>query len=339
MAARQVALDHYRDRRRLAQAVVAEARRLWGQIDPARIRQSWLELVARLVVVVTGAQLVAAQQAERYLDDVLGEQGVPAAAEGVLVASALSGVASDGLPLYTLLTQPAITAVTALDRGKSTREALAAGSATLEMMVRTQVADAGRVADGVALTARIRASGYVRMVVGATCSRCIILAGRWYRWNAGFQRHPRCDCIHIPAAEDTADEIATDPKKVFESMTPEEQDRVFGKAGAQAIRDGANMSQVVNARRGMYTASVGRRQILATTEGTTVRGLFGGYEIGDDGRLRRRGEPELERRRSGSRFIRAARVPRLMPEQIYLEAKGDRAEAIRLLRRFGYLSL
>src|SRR5690606_16892226 len=108
--------------------------------------------------------------------------------------------------------------VTALDRGRSLREALAIGQATLDMIVRTQVADAGRVADGVALAARRRAGGYVRMVVGATCDRCIILAGRWYRWNQGFQRHPRCDCIHIPAREDTAESVQTDPRKLFDSM-------------------------------------------------------------------------------------------------------------------------
>ncbi|HEX5995681.1 MAG TPA: hypothetical protein VFY84_11115 [Jiangellales bacterium] len=122
-------------------------------------------------------------------------------------------------------------------------------------------------------------------------------------------------------------------------MTEAEQDKVFTKAGAQAIRDGADMGQVVNARRGMFTASIGSKRFLATREGTTVRGLFGGYEIDPDtGRLRRRGEDELRRVRSGSRFIRAARVPRLMPEQIYREANGDRDEAIRLLRRFGYIT-
>jgi hypothetical protein len=33
----------------------------------------------------------------------------------------------------------------------------------------------------------------------------------------------------------------------------------------------------------------------------------------------------------------AGRRPRLMPEQIYREAHGDRGEAIRLLRLHGYL--
>src|SRR5690606_36298272 len=134
----------------------------------------------------------AARQADGYVERVLAEQGIDPQPNGRLVASALAGVASDGRPLDTLLTQPAISTVTALDRGRSLREALAIRQATLDMMVRTQVADAGRVADGVALAVRRRAGGYVRMVVGATCSRCIILAGTWYRWNQGFQRHPRC---------------------------------------------------------------------------------------------------------------------------------------------------
>lgn len=115
---------------------------------------------------------------------------------------------------------------------------------------------------------------------------------------------PRCDCVHIPSAEDTADEIRTDPKKTFAAMTADEQDKVFGKAGARAIRAGADMSQVVNARKGMYTASVGGQKVAATTAGSRIR---------------------------------STKAIRLMPEQIFRQADGDRDEAIRLLRRFGYL--
>jgi hypothetical protein len=140
------------------------------------------------------------------------------------------------------------------------------------------------------------------MVVGGTCDRCLILAGRVYRWNAGFQRHPRCDCRHIPATEDVAGDLTTDPKAAFEAMPAAEQERVFGKAGAEAIRDGADMARVVNARRGMYTAG-GR---LFTREATTRRGT--------------------------------GRRVRLMPEQIYREAEGNRGEAIRLLRLHGYIT-
>ena len=37
----------------------------------------------------------------------------------------------------------------------------------------------------------------------------------------------------------------------FNGMSEEEQDKVFGHADAQAIRDGADIYQVVNAHRGM----------------------------------------------------------------------------------------
>lgn len=73
---------------------------------------------------------------------------------------------------------------------------------------------------------------------------------------------------------------------------------MFGKAGAEAIRSGADMAAVVNARRGMYTAADGRKY---TREAATRRRL------------------------------------RLMPEQIFREAK-DRDDAIRLLRLHGYIT-
>ena len=266
---------------------------------------------------------------------------------------ALVGVASDGRELQVLLEWPALTALTALSRGHTVDRAMAAGEAHVRMIAATQVADAGRVADQVAMTARPAATGYRRMLVGMSCSRCVILAGRWYAVNAGFRRHPLCDCIHVPGREDTTDDVRTNPTAYFESLSAEEQDRVFTKAGAEAIRLGANINQVVNARRGargLTTAgarvtgaearmlrggrSRGRleavdmygRQLLVTSEGVTVRGVAG----------IRLGARETGQRRAGDRY-RSARTPRLMPESILQIAGDDRGEAIRLLKRFGYI--
>ena len=75
---------------------------------------------------------------------------------------------------------------------------------------------------------------------------------------------------------------------------------VFTRAGAESIRQGADIAQVVNARSGMYTAA--GRQL--TTTAARIRGQGG---------------------------------IRLMPEQILREAGNDRDEAQRLLKRFGYL--
>jgi len=190
MSARQVAIHHSRERRRLVRAIQRAAAGAWRQVDRGDIAGSWLIQIPRLLAALTGAQLAAAQAADDYVTPGLAELGIDPEPEAALVPSALVGVASDGRDLQSLLYQPVITAKMALARDATMSRALAAGRATLDMIVRTQVADAGRVADGVALTTRRRAGGYVRMAVGATCSRCIILAGRWYRWNAGFARHP-----------------------------------------------------------------------------------------------------------------------------------------------------
>lgn len=349
----EVARRHYAARRRLISAVAGEAARLWRQVDPARISDSWLSHLGRLLLVLTGAQQAAAGQADDYLDAVLAAQGIGTAAEGRASITALSGIASDGRDLAMLLYQPAVTALTAIGRGATVDRALAGGYAHLDMIARTQVADAGRVADAVAMTTRPEVSGYRRMLVGRSCSRCVILAGRWYRYNAGFDRHPRCDCVHVPAREDTADDARTDPRKYFDSLTKAEQDRTFTAAGAEAIRLGANPAQVVNARRGaagltpagaritgpearilrggrsrgrLEATDVYGRQLLVTTEGVTVRGVAG----------HRLGARETGARQAGQRY-QSARTPRLMPESILQIAGDDREEAVRLLRRFGYI--
>jgi hypothetical protein len=350
MSVRQVAAAHADGRRRLANRVRAEFRRLWKLVDPRRISETWSIHIPRLLVLLTGAQRAAASTANLYVADTFAEMGTTARPSGLVVPDAYAGVASDGRPLASLLTLPAITVKTSLIAGHGIDEAMASGQALAEMIGHTQVTDAGRTADQAAVVAQSRATGYIRMIVGPTCARCIILAGRWYEWNAGFDRHPMCDCIHIPAAEDTPDEVLTNPTKIFQSMTEAEQDRVFTKAGAQAIRDGADMNQIVNARRGAHgltpagarltadeqqllrggrqrgrleRVDVFGRQVFVTNEGRTVRGVAGK-------RLSARGTVRTGRYRS-------ARAVRLMPESIYEIAGGDRDEAIRLLKVHGYI--
>ncbi|MFI1197707.1 ADP-ribosyltransferase [Micromonospora sp. NPDC020750] len=346
--------DHARYRRRLAVAAAGEAGRLWRLVDPARIGESWLGSLARLLVLLTGAQQAVAARADGYLDEVLDAQGLASDGAGRVSAQALAGVASDGRDLADLLYRPVVSALVGIKQGATVERAMAGGAATLDMIVRTQVADAGRVADQVAMVARPGVDGYVRMLVGRSCSRCVILAGRRYRWNAGFDRHPRCDCVHVPAAEDTADEIRTDPRAYFDSLSREEQDRAFTIAGAEAIRLGADLGQVVNARRGargLLTAGArvtgdearmlrggrdrGRleavdvygRQLYVTSEGVTVRGAAG----------KQLGAAVTGVKTPGSRY-RSAKTPRLMPESILQIAGNDRAEAVRLLTRFGYIA-
>jgi hypothetical protein len=309
----QVADTHLKGQQELARRSATRAVQIWRRLDPNNIAGSWRSLLPVLLNVVATSQETAAASASGYVDDALAAQRLRAPAEGRLLAGGLAGVASDGRALESLLYQPAVRTLVAIGQGATVTRALAGGSLALDTIVRTQVADAGRVAEAVSIASRPRVHGYVRMLSLPSCSRCIILAGRRYEWNAGFRRHPRCDCRHIPAGENLPGDTRTDPKKLFESMSSAEQDRIFTKAGAEAVRMGADLNQVVNARRGMETATVFGRQVLHTREGVTRKGR-------------------------GGRRLNAKRRVRLMPEQIFLEAAGDREEAVRLLRLHGYIS-
>lgn len=201
------------------------------------------------------------------------------------------------------------------DARRAAEEALADAGRWIEAVSASVVIDAARAAETTATTAYPEVDGYVRMLNPPSCPRCVVLAGRFYRWNDGFDRHPpTCDCRHIPVNESISGDLVVNPDAYFWSLTPAEQDDAFGKANAQAIRDGSDITQVVNAERGMQRAQVAGRDIVISTEGTTRRGL-------------------AHRSRTGRNA-----TWRLMPESIYDVANGDRDEAIRLLKLAGFIT-
>lgn len=296
---------------------------------------AWEALAPRLLMLLGAAQLGAARAALAYLDAVLPEVGLPNNPAGAVVPSMFAGVASDGRPLSSLLygavtTSKVAARATPGQQPPTTARALEVGGRWLDMTVQTQVSDAGRVATGTGIAVRPAVTGWVRMFNPPSCSRCAVLAGRWYRWNAGFRRHPHCDCRHIPATEQMAGDFTTNPDAYFDSLGPTKQDEAFTKAGAEAIRDGADIGQVVNARRGMQTAQFFGQTLAVTTEGTTRRGAAyramqsSGAQLAASTRL------------PGQRYARLV-APRVMPESLYAIAK-DRGDAIRLLRLNGFIT-
>jgi hypothetical protein len=254
----QAARSHYEAAQRLSVATLAVARRAWARLELGAIDASWEALRPGLLLVLTAAQRRAVADAARYVPTVVAELGLDPTPSAQLRPEAFAGVASDGRPLVTLLEQPVITTKTLIAGGLSAPEAAARGASLLDSIVLTQVADAGRAGESAGMVATPAVGGYVRMLTTPSCSRCVILAGKWFRWNQGFQRHPRCDCRHIPASENISDDLTTSPIDYFRSLSNQEQDRVFGSAGAQAVRDGANISHVVNANATTYVAA-GRR--------------------------------------------------------------------------------
>lgn len=337
----EVARSYQRQQRGIILSVVAAILGLWRRLDRDRLTQSWQAGVGPSIVeTMARAQLQAAAAVPLYLRELAAAQHI-VMPDLEVVPESLSGVASDGRPLESLLYQPIIAFKRLLSEGVDPNEAMRRATAGITMIAATQAADAGRGAVEAGMTANKRWVSYVRVVNLPACSRCIILAGRVYSHSTGFQRHPNCDCGMMPV---TSDDVAIpSPRELFDQMSPEEQDRRFGKAGAEAVRLGADLGQIVNVRRGMQQASVFGRQTLITTEGTTRRGVAGRRLIEQGAQTQRvaeefatritRGGPE-QRRVSRERV----RTPRLMPEAILQAAAGDRDEAIRLLRRFGFIT-
>lgn len=220
--------------------------------------------------------------------------------------------------------------------GEDTALALAKAwkSAGLSLAVATQtmVSDASRAAKSVAMTARD--TGWVRVLTPPSCARCAVLGGKYFRNpTAGFDRHPGCDCTQMPVPgrrSELAQKLMVEPRDYFDTLTSVQQDRIFTKAGAQAIRDGADINQVVNARRGMAKATdiVARRRDT-TDEGITKRGWAYQY-------LRPAYEAHL-RKEPGYRYRRLD-TRRLMPERIYELAGGDTDTAVMLLHANGFLT-
>lgn len=324
----------YRRQSAVALASTRRVEALWGQVDADRISESWLELLPQAVTATTAGQVAAATQSTDYVSAQVRQQGVEPTPEGRVNPVALAGEASDGRPLESLLLLPAIFAKMRIAQGMPPTQALLSGRASLLSMVGTEVADAGKTATQVAMTADTTVKGYTRVVNLPACSRCIVLAGRTYKWNAGFLRHPGCDCTHRPYTT-LEDAIADGPNAMFEQLTRAQQDKSFGKASAQAIRDGADISQVVNAKRGMSlpNTGAGARAGRTTTEGRSRRGAFARRS---DARAMREGRTSEFTKVEGGRY-RRIREERLSVDAIYWQAQGDRDEAIRMLRKYAYI--
>jgi hypothetical protein len=253
---------------------------------------SWAKIGPRITLLTASAQLGAAKNGAAYVPRVLAELGQSVDPMGEVDPRGFAGIASDGRPLDSLLYSAVTTAKTASST-MPPQEALAAGGKWLDMAVQTMVADAARGAAGVSIAAR-PGIGFVRMVNSPSCSRCAVLAGKFFKWNQGFKRHPHCDCTHVATGEVGARGLTADPQP----------DQITGlsKAERKALDDGADLGQVVNAKRGASG--------MTTTEGTTKRGL------------------------AGQRLGKGRQ--RLTPDGIYRIA-SDRTEAMTLLKAHGYL--
>lgn len=226
-----------------------------------RAKPGGLRAVAASVVRYQAAGALRAQAA---IGDMLAQQNLDIAAQAALNSLAFT---------------------TEVDRLLGMLDATADNE--LSRLVESLVQDATRAAESVSVATRPTVR-FVRYLTLPSCSRCVVLAGRVYRYSQGFLRHPNCDCVMLPTTV-AAPDLVQDPVELAKAG----QVRGLSQADMLAIEQGADFGQVVNVR----LRKAGLRQAGKV--------------------LARRGKPT--------------------PEGIYAIAGDDRAEALRLLKLYGYL--
>lgn len=266
---------YYQRQQQIGVLTASATSKLWQRMSND-FDASWASIRPTMLTVLATGQASAARASAGYVDRVLAETdqdgGDPA---GAIDPAAFSGYASDGRDLGSLLDQAPIVAKIAVGQGDTPASALQAANRWVSMVSLTQVADASRAYVAADMGSRPKVTGYVRMLNPPSCSRCAILAGKWYRWNTGFQRHPRCDCRHIPATENVAKDLTTDPYAYFRSLTSEQQAATFGRIEARAIADGGDIYRVVNlGQRGMPVAGSKQAIKYGTPRKLTVDQIY-----------------------------------------------------------------
>ena len=112
-------------------------------------------------------------------------------------------------------------ALHAIRTGSSPLEALEYGRNLLVMLTSLAVMDTARQAESLDITSRPKV-GYIRVESATCCDRCMILAGKWFRFNEGFLRHPHCHGRHVPCSQGMAKQQGwiSDPMEGFKKSLP-----------------------------------------------------------------------------------------------------------------------
>ncbi|MBP9918008.1 MAG: hypothetical protein KBF43_05415 [Dermatophilaceae bacterium] len=321
------AADLYRANQRRYLAMLVAVRSEWARLGVGGWDEGWLTIGPRIVALVSAAQLGAARDGAEAVLAAADDLGLAAAAE--VAPGSLAGWASDGRPLDSLLS---LSVARARESGLGAAEALRVGGSWLDMVAQTQVADAARDA-GAAQIISVPKLGYVRFVNPPCCQRCAVLAGKYFRWNAGFRRHPRCDCQHraVKRGERLSQDIG--PGDV----------RDLTIAQRWAIDNGADMTAVINAHRANQRSA----DMMTTFEGTGQLGGQRPWAVQVRNEVRRQQELLRNDRVGAARPGVRTATPVAVRERHTIPARptpaaiqqmaGSREEAVRLLALNGYL--
>lgn len=245
------AVDTFHRRVAAREAVaVRAARHAWSRVDKNNIRGSWARVKQPLVNVLSDIQEQAVDAGLDANVDVMAETGQYSAPEALVDARAFSKFSSGGVLLDEWVDRPAIRALEFIKEGVGADEALDRVGSLFSSSVATNLADVIRQAQQADIAAR-KHMGFIRCCNADACKWCIVLSGKIYRYNTGFERHMNCHCYHLPVNLDDVGsvmDIAPSPIELFNRMSESEQNKTFGITGARSIRAGADIGQIVNSK-------------------------------------------------------------------------------------------
>lgn len=234
----------------------------WAKIGPDFDR-SWRTVGPRILVLMVAAQRGAAGDGANYLPALLAETHQTAPLAATPNYGPLAGVASNGRPLDSLLYGGVIEAKQAVGAGASPADGLAQGGRWLGMVSSSQVIDAATMAQGISRVCRPAITGYIRTVSGGACKRCAVLAGKWYRYNASFERHPRCNCDGMETTERfDKSKMLADAKAEVKHVIASGGVTDLTVAERAALSEGADFSSIVNSRQvTQFNRSLGHTRV------------------------------------------------------------------------------
>jgi hypothetical protein len=356
----EIAFAHRADLLRISGLLAKRVAALWSQMDINNLDGSWARVAPQLTRLVGAAQFAAAELTPAYIAALDRSYSfVPPPTR--IVPQAFTNVMGDGREVAPALYGAVTTTKELIGKGVPAANAFQSGASFLSIIASGALQDMARNADEV-LSAGKGYTKYVRVIGGTACSRCAVLAGTYSATETAFQRHVHCCCSTCPIefqGKETSKVpggFHEDPEAYFESLSAADQDRVFTKAGAEAIRQGADVAKVVNARRSAYgigytghsrtlggvkvpiTASRGRLtpltigrkadgsplQVYATK--VTARSQFFKSE-----------QSRVDAAAAAGTYTRTISV-RLMPEQLAIMANGSPSRWVELLTKYGYLA-
>lgn len=325
------AAEYGQQSRKEHQAAVAAVRRVWRRATPD-FDESWTRLSPQIIAIIALAQSRMAVLADEYIPAVLEETGQTRSikAAATVNTSAFVGVTGSGAAVADQLSLTPIRAKQAVSFGGSSTQALSAAGVWLSGAVGTILSDTGRAVETTGMGVR-SVGGYVRMLEPPSCGRCAVLAGKYYRKNQGFQRHPQCDCRHIPASESVAGDYRVDFNDYLVSLSEEEQVKLLGSRANWKAWDeyNADPMQIINSYRwGLQTAQDASGRVIKFSEvGSTKRGIAG---------KRMRNATQLDRFAGAVNVDGKRQLVRRMPETILTTTQG-REQILRQLRLYGWV--